>query len=58
MKVEIKDGQLVITLPMENPTPSSTGKSLIVASSHGAVKTDSQVNGKSVKINVTAFIAN
>lgn len=57
MKTEIKDGNMIITIPMEKPTPSSTGKSLIVASSHGAVKTDAIVNGKPVKVNISAFIA-
>jgi len=57
MKAEIKDGQLIITLPM-NPTPvaSASGKTLVVASSHGNQPTSAQVNGKPVVIGVNAYI--
>lgn len=56
MKVEIKDGNLIITIPMQTPTPSSTGKTLVVASSRGNVKTDVMVNGKPVTIGLKAYI--
>ena len=56
MTAEIKDGMLIITLPMQTPTPSSTGKTLIVASSHGSQKTSATVDGKTVKVGVNAFI--
>lgn len=56
MKVEIKDGNLIITIPMQTPTPSSTGKTLVVASSRGNVKTDAMVNGKPVTIGLNAYI--
>lgn len=57
MKVEIKDGNLVITLPMAaNPVASASGKTLVVASTHGNVKTEVQVNGKPVVVGVNAYI--
>ena len=56
MTAEIKDGMLIITLPMQAPTPSSTGKTLVVASTHGNQKAGLEVNGKPVKIGVNAFI--
>ena len=58
MKTEIKDGNLTIIIPM-NPTPvrSASGKTLVVASSYGAVPTAEQIDGKPVKVNVTAWIA-
>ena len=60
MKAEIKtiDGyeQLVITIPMQPPTLSSTGKSLVVVSSAGGKATTAQVNGKPVTVNVTGWI--
>jgi len=56
MTAEIKDGMLIITLPMQTPAPSSTGKTLIVASSHGSQKTAATVNGKTVRVGVNAFI--
>ena len=56
MTAEIKDGILIISLPMQTPAPSSTGKTLVVASTHGNQKTALEVNGKPVKIGVNAFI--
>jgi len=56
MKVEVKDGNLVITIPMQTPTPSSTGKTLVVATSHGNVVTAATVDGKPITVGVNAYI--
>ena len=57
MKVEIINGNLVITLPINpHPEPSATGKTLVVASSHGNKATDAKVNGKAVTVGVNAYI--
>ena len=56
MKVEIIGGNLVITIPMQTPTPSSTGKTLVVASSHGNTVTAATVNGKPVIVGLNAYI--
>ncbi len=57
MKAEIKDGNLVITMPINpNPSPSASGKTLVVASSSGNKQTDVIVNGKNVTIGVNAYI--
>ena len=56
MFAEIKDNKLVITLELEPPTPSSSGKTLVVASSHGNQPTTAEVNGKQVVIGVNAYI--
>ena len=56
MKVEIKDGQLILTVPMQSPTPSVTGKTLLVATTHGATKTGLLVDGKPLTVNVSAWI--
>jgi len=58
MKVEIKDGDLVITIPMQKPTPSASGKTLVVASSHGNQPTSVQVDGKPVIVGLNAYIRN
>lgn len=57
MNVEIKDGNLVITIPM-NPTPvaSSSGKTLVVASSHGNRPTQAVLNDQPVVVGVNAYI--
>lgn len=57
MKVTIKNNVLFIEIPLQNPAPSSTGKTLIVASSNGIAVTSATVNGKAVKIGLNAFIA-
>jgi hypothetical protein len=56
VKVEIIAGNLVITIPMQTPTPSSTGKTLVVASSHGNTVTSATVNGKPVTVGLNAYI--
>jgi hypothetical protein len=53
----IEDGFLVIRVPL-NPTPtrSATGKTLVVASSHGNKQTELEVEGKPVFVGVNAYI--
>ena len=58
MKCEIsKDGVLTIEIDTnEKPVPSASGKSLLVASSHGNQPTSVQVNGKPLIVAVNAYI--
>ena len=56
MKVEIKDNNMVITIPMGTPTPSASGKTLVVASTRGNVITDAMIDGKPVVVGVNAYI--
>jgi len=56
MKVEIKDNKLYIEIDLEEPTPSSSGKTLVVASTRGNTVTDALVNGKPVTIGLNAYI--
>jgi len=58
MKVEIKGNDLIITIPMQKPTPSASGKTLVVASSHGNQPTSSQVDGKPIIVGLNAYIMN
>jgi hypothetical protein len=58
MQVTIKDGNLIIAVPLQTPTPSkSSGKTLVVASTHGNCKTDVEVQGKKVTIGLNAYIS-
>ena len=57
MNAEIKDGRLVITIPLHDPRPSASGKTLVVASSGGNQATAAVVNGKPITIGVNAYIA-
>ena len=59
MKVSIdsKTNELVIRVPMNaEPTPSASGKTLVVASSHGNQPTSAQVDGKPVILGLNAYI--
>lgn len=58
MHAEIKNGNLIVTLPVNpNPAPSASGKTLVVASSSGNKTTSVIVNGKPVTIGINAYIA-
>lgn len=57
MKVTIENKELVIRIPVQTPPqPSKSGKTLIVASSQGNVKTNCIVDGKPVTIGLNAYI--
>jgi hypothetical protein len=56
MKAEIKGNELVITIEMQPPTPSASGKTLVVASSHGNQATTAMVDGKPVIVGFNAYI--
>ena len=52
----IEGNELVIRLPMNNPpTRSATGKTMVVASSHGNQPTTVLVEGKPVVVGVNAY---
>ncbi len=48
VNVEIKGKQIVITADLETPTPSASGKTLVVCSTRGNLATTAQVAGKPV----------
>ena len=53
----IEGEYLVIKVPLNaKPTPSSTGKTLVVASSHGNKQTEVEIQGKPVIVGVNAYI--
>ena len=56
MQTEIKGGNLIITIPLQQPTPSASGKTLVVASSHGNKATSSMIDGKPIIIGLNAYI--
>jgi len=56
MKVSIEDGELVIREPMATPKPSASGKTMVVASSHGNKVTECEVDGKAVTVGFNAYI--
>lgn len=56
MQTKIENNELVIRIPLEKPKPSSSGKTLIVASTGGNVQTDVVVDGKPVFVGLNAYI--
>ena len=56
LQVEIKDNKLIIEIDLEKPTPSASGKTLVVASTHGNTVTDAEVEGKPLIIGLNAYI--
>ena len=56
MKTTIKDNVLHIEIPLHAPRPSSTGKTLTVATSNGNQVTEAKINGQPVVVGVNAYI--
>lgn len=56
MTATIQGNDLVVTIPLNSPRPSASGKTLVVATSGGNVVTGAQVNGKNVTIGLNAYI--
>jgi len=55
---KIEGKNLVITIPLQPPTLSSTGKSKVVATTHGNQACEVQIEGRPVIIGVNAYIRN
>jgi hypothetical protein len=56
IEVKIEGKRLVITADLETPTPSASGKTLVVASSHGNMATTAVVDGKPVIVGLNCYI--
>ena len=52
----IEKQKLIIELALQNPTPSTSGKTLIVASSRGPRRSSAKVDGKPVVVVANAYI--
>ena len=47
-KLDEESKTLTLVLDLQEPTPSASGKTLVIATTHGNVPTDVQVNDKPV----------
>jgi hypothetical protein len=47
---------LVIRLSIKPPTPSASGKTLVVASTRGNQKTDLKIDGKDLYLGINAYV--
>lgn len=55
-KIDEQAGTLTLVLKLQEPTPSASGKTLVVASTHGNVPVGVKVNGHDVIVGVNAYI--
>jgi len=56
MKVTIEGKELVIRIPIGKPVESKSGKTMVVASSRGCIRTDTMVDGQPLTVSVNAFV--
>ena len=56
MEVKIEGDKLIIIIEMQKPTPSASGKTLVVATTHGNPQTQCIVEGKPLVIGLNAYI--
>jgi len=56
MKMKIENGTLIISIPLQAPRPSSSGKTLLVASTGGNVVSTATIDGKPVVIGLNAYL--
>ena len=56
--VNEKTKTLTIEIPMQEPTPSASGKTLVIASSHGNQVVQATFKGKPITVGLNAYIRN
>ena len=56
MQVTVEGKELVIRIPLQQATPSASGKTLVVATSHGNKTTGATYNGHPITVGVNAYI--
>ena len=57
MTAKVVGNKLVIEIALTAaPVPSTSGKTLVVASTHGNKVTEARVNGKNVVVGLNAYI--
>ena len=58
LKSRLKDGVLRLEIPIQKPRPSGSGKTLVVATTHGLVNTGIEYRGSDLIVLASAFIEN
>ena len=57
-KIDNESNTITLVLDLQEPTPSASGKTLVVATTHGNVPSDVRMNGNPVIVGVNAYIRN
>lgn len=52
----VKGKKLEIVIDLDDPRPSASGKTFVVASTRGNVTTTATINGKPITIGVNAYL--
>lgn len=55
-KIDEQAGTMTLILKLQEPTPSASGKTLVVASTRGNVPAGVKVQGQEVIVGVNAYI--
>jgi hypothetical protein len=55
-KIDEQRKVLVITVDLQEPTPSASGKTLVIATTHGNQASGVNVNGKPLIVGVNAYL--
>jgi len=55
-KIDQQAKTLTLVLDLQEPTPSASGKTLVIATTHGNVPSDVQIDGKPVIVGCNAYI--
>jgi hypothetical protein len=59
ISVTIKNGRLVVDMPINSvPVMSATGKTLVIASTHGNIETGATYEGHPVVLGLNAYFRN
>jgi hypothetical protein len=56
MEARIEGKKLIVTVDLQTPAPSASGKTLVVASSRGNVATTAVIDGQPIVIGLNAYI--
>jgi hypothetical protein len=56
MEVKIENGKLIISIELQKPAPSASGKTLVVATTHGNMVTECSIDGKPIVVGLNAYI--
>jgi hypothetical protein len=56
METKIKNGVITISMPLQKPKKSTTGKSFVIATSRGKQQTTLTMDGKPVCVVANAFL--
>jgi hypothetical protein len=56
--VDEKAGSITIVMPLEPPRESRSGKTMVIASTSGNVKTDAKYKGHPITVGVNAYYKN